>query len=178
MIGPPGFIDKTIREDKTTFDKTAIAQQMLDILSGYREIEGVQQLIGTILTHTIEKLRASELPESMLLMLPNFFSNMLAFYAQATKPEERSVFDQLLGRRPEQPDPRAMAMEDTRFLVALLREAQGRGASEERRKIVLDQLLVQIGALATHGGITAEHKARLNKFANLLLSSGEDDQGT
>ena len=67
MIGPPGFIDKTIREDKTTFDKTAIAQQMLDILSGYREIEGVQQLIGTILNHTLETLKASELPETTLV---------------------------------------------------------------------------------------------------------------
>ena len=178
MIGPPGFIDKTIREEKTTFDKTVIAQQMLDILSGYREIEGVQQLVGTILTHTLETLKASELPEATLLMLPQFFSNMLAFYAQTTKPEERSLFDQLVGRRTEQLDPRALAMEDTRFLVSLLRDAQGRGPSEDRRKCILDSLLVQIGALATHHGIAAEHKACLDKFAKLLLSSGEDEQGT
>jgi len=178
MLNPPGFIEKTIREDKTTLDKTAVAEQMLDILSGYREIEAVQQLIATILTYTLETLKASELPEAVLLMLPQFFSQMLLFYAQTAQPEERSLLGELFGRREEQPDPRVLAMEDTRFLVALVREAQGRGASEERRKLILDKLLVQVGALASHDGIAAEHKACLDKFAKLLLSSGEDDQGT
>ena len=31
MLNPPGFIEKTIREDKTTLDKTAVAEQRLDL---------------------------------------------------------------------------------------------------------------------------------------------------
>ena len=171
----PMTLDKNIREEKTHFDKTVIAQQFLDILSGYRHLKVVQELIQSLLTHAIESLKVGKLSESAVLMIPQFYSRMLLFYNEATQNEDPSFIEELLNLRKEEPDPRLLAMQDTRFMIDMIREAQGQGISEERRKMILDKLLVQIGSLSNHPGIAAEHKGCIDKFAELLLSSGEHD---
>ena len=178
MLQNPGFLEKTIREDKTYFDKTAVAQQFLDILSGHGDLKVVQDLIRTLLDYSLESLKVGKLSDATLLMVPDFYTRMLLFYAQTAQPERRSLLEDLFSRPKEEQDPRMLAMQDTQFLVAMLKEAQGQGGSEERRKLVLDKLLVQLGVLATHRGIPAEHKPCIEKVAQLLLTSGDDEQDT
>lgn len=168
-------VEKIIREEKIGFDKTALAQDLLNILSGYKNVEAAQQLIQTILSFTLESLRAKKLPESVLLNIPAFYQNMLMLYTSAMEQKGSSLIEELFNLEKEE-DPRIMAMEDTKFIVDMVQEIQGHGISEERRKYLLDRMLVQIGALLAHNGIAAEHKQYLNEFAELLLPVGENVQ--
>ena len=168
-------VEKVIREEKTAFDKTAVAQQLLDLLSGYRHLQAVQELIKTLLEYALQSLKASTLPESVLLSLPSFYTAMLTFY-RVTLEEDSSLIDELLGLRKDDQDPRMLAMEDTSFVVRMVREIQGRGQAEERRKLLVDRMMIQIAGLTNYSGIAAEHKRYLDEFAQLLLSSGEDVQ--
>ncbi len=178
MFELPMTVDKNIREDKTQFDKTVVAQQFLDILSGYRHLKVVQELIQTLLSYALESLKVGKLSESAVLMIPQFYSRMLLFYTETTEAEEPSLIEELFNARKEEQDPRLLAMQDTKFMIDMIREAQGQGVSEERRKLILDKLLVQLGSLTGHNGIAAEHRECIDKFAGLLLSSGEHDQAT
>ena len=174
----PMQLDKIIREDKTQFDKTVVAQQFLDILSGYRHLKVVQDLIRTLLDYALESLKTTKLSDQSIAMIPDFYSRMLLFYAQTTQPDTPSLMGELLGRRKETPDPRLLAMQDTQFMISMVREAQGQGASEERRKLILDKLLAQVADLEQDHGIPADLQRCIEKFATLLLSSGEDEQDT
>lgn len=169
-------LEKIIREERTEFDKTVIASKLLDILSGYKHLEAVQELIKTLLSYAVESLKAGELPETVLLSVPSFYRSILLFYATTIKQEEPSMVEELFNLEREEQDPRLLAMEDTRFIVGMVREVMGRGISEERRKLLLDKMLVQVFQLLNHRGIAAEHRQYLNKFAGLLRSSGQNER--
>jgi len=170
-------VEKIIREEKTAFDKTALAQDLLSILSGYKNIEAAQELVKTILSFTLESLKANKLPEAVLLSLPAFYQSMLMIYTATMEQKGSSLIEELFNLKKEE-DPRLMAMEDTKFIAEMVQEIQGHGVSEERRKYLVDRMLLQIGTLLTHKGIAAEHKQHLNEFAELLLPTGENVQGT